>query len=173
MLARRPDALLHVARIVVSIHARNRHDAPGVARQLSLDEGSLLLGPGRPREACIFLVPSRICSRQKPRQTRDVREIWACNSVASAVRCLMLMSTKRIVYVIRSRKDPERHYVGLTSDLPARLASHNAGESPQTRAHIPWALVVCVQFASEDAAIRFERFLKSSSGRAFAKHHFE
>ena len=83
------------------------------------------------------------------------------------------MSDKRIVYVIRSRKDPERHYVGLTSDLPSRLASHNAGESPQTRTLIPWALVVSVQFASADAAIRFERFLKSSSGRAFAKHYFE
>jgi len=83
------------------------------------------------------------------------------------------MSDKRIVYVIRSRKDPERHYVGLTSDLPSRLASHNAGASPQTRTLIPWALVVSVQFASADAAIRFERFLKSSSGRAFAKHYFE
>ena len=38
---------------------------------------------------------------------------------------------------------------------------------------IPWALLVSVQFASADAAIRFERFLKSSSGRAFAKHYFE
>jgi putative endonuclease len=85
----------------------------------------------------------------------------------------MSMSNKRIVYVIRSRKDPGRHYVGLTSDLPARLASHNAGESPHTRTLIPWALVVSVQFASEDAALRFERFLKSGSGRAFAKRHFE
>ena len=85
----------------------------------------------------------------------------------------MFMSEKRIVYVIRSRKDPDRHYVGLTSDLPSRLASHNAGASPQTRTFSPWALVVSVQFASADAAIRFERFLKSSSGRAFATHYFE
>jgi putative endonuclease len=85
----------------------------------------------------------------------------------------MCMPNKRIVYVIRSRKDPGRYYVGLTSDLPARLASHNAGESPHTRTLIPWALVVSVQFASEDAALRFERFLKSGSGRAFAKRHFE
>jgi putative endonuclease len=81
--------------------------------------------------------------------------------------------SKRIVYVIRSRKDPSRHYVGLTADLPARLASHNAGESPQTRALIPWALVVSVQFASEDAASRFERFLKSGAGRLFGKRYFE
>ncbi len=85
----------------------------------------------------------------------------------------LICMSKRIVYVIRSRKDPSRHYVGLTSDLPARLASHNAGESPQTRALIPWALVVSVQFASEDAASRFERFLKSGAGRLFGKRYFE
>jgi putative endonuclease len=81
------------------------------------------------------------------------------------------MSSKRIVYIIRSRRDPTRHYIGLTADLPARLASHNAGESPQTRSFVPWALVVSVQFASEDAAGKFARFLKSSSGRDFAKHY--
>ena len=82
------------------------------------------------------------------------------------------MSSKRIVYIIRSRKDPTRHYVGLTEDLPSRLASHNAGDSPQTRSLIPWALVVSVQFASEEAAGKFERYLKSASGRDFAKRYF-
>ena len=81
------------------------------------------------------------------------------------------MSGKRIVYIIRSRRDPTRHYIGLTADLPSRLASHNAGESPHTRGFTPWALVVSVQFASEDAADKFVRYLKSASGRAFAKHY--
>ena len=83
------------------------------------------------------------------------------------------MSEKRIVYVIRSRKDPSRHYIGLTADLPSRLASHNAGESLQTRHFTPWALIVSVQFASEELASRFERFLKSASGHTFAKRFFE
>jgi len=81
------------------------------------------------------------------------------------------MSSKRIVYIIRSRRDPTRHYIGLTADLPARLASHNAGESPQTRSFVPWALVVSVQFASEDAADKFVRYLKSGAGRDFAKRY--
>ena len=83
------------------------------------------------------------------------------------------MTNRRIVYVIRSRKVPSRYYVGLTADLPSRLASHNAGESLQTRNFTPWALVVSVQFASEEMATKFERFLKSASGRSFAKHYFE
>jgi len=83
------------------------------------------------------------------------------------------MTERRIVYVIRSRKDSTRHYVGRTADLPSRLASHNAGESLQTRNFTPWGLVVSVQFASEDLASRFERFLKSGSGHVFAKQYFE
>jgi len=33
-------------------------------------------------------------------------------------------------------------------------------------------LVVSLEFKSEEAAVRFERYLKSGSGRAFAKRHF-
>jgi len=83
------------------------------------------------------------------------------------------MTDRRIVYVIRSRKDATRHYVGRTDDLPSRLASHNAGESLQTRHFTPWGLVVSVQFASEELASRFERFLKSGSGQVFTKQFFE
>jgi predicted GIY-YIG superfamily endonuclease len=94
-------------------------------------------------------------------------------AVASPVPPTVAMSQKRIVYVIRSRKDPSRQYIGLTADLPSRLASHNAGESLQTRNFMPWALVVSVQFASEELAGRFERFLKSASGQSFVKRYFE
>jgi predicted GIY-YIG superfamily endonuclease len=83
------------------------------------------------------------------------------------------MTDRRIVYVIRSRKDSTRHYIGRTADLSSRLASHNAGESLQTRNFVPWAIVVSVQFASEELASRFERFLKSGSGRVFTKQFFE
>ena len=31
------------------------------------------------------------------------------------------------VYVLASEADPARHYTGCTSDLPARLKTHNAG----------------------------------------------
>jgi hypothetical protein len=36
----------------------------------------------------------------------------------------------------------------------------------------PWSLVVSLEFASERAARRFEKYLKSGSGRAFSKRHF-
>jgi len=79
---------------------------------------------------------------------------------------------KRFVYVLRSDVDPERHYVGITSDVDTRLDWHNGGPCGHTVAHRPWSVVVSIEFPTEAGAIRFERYLKSGSGRAFAKRHF-
>ena len=79
---------------------------------------------------------------------------------------------KRFVYVLRSESNPERHYVGVTSDVENRLEWHNFGPDGQTRRHRPWNPVVVIEFIDEPTAIRFERYLKSASGRAFATKHF-
>jgi predicted GIY-YIG superfamily endonuclease len=79
---------------------------------------------------------------------------------------------KRFVYVVRSETHPERHYTGVTSDVLSRIALHNTAQSGHTIDHRPWRLVVAIEFADEATARRFERYLKSGSGRAFAKRHF-
>lgn len=79
---------------------------------------------------------------------------------------------KRIVYIIRSDFDPSRHYVGITNDLRARLDWHNTGPRGHTVDNRPWSLAVSLEFPSEEAAVRFEKYLKTGSGRAFAKRHF-
>jgi predicted GIY-YIG superfamily endonuclease len=78
---------------------------------------------------------------------------------------------KCIVYVLRSIVAPERYYTGVTSDLDARRADHNAGRCPHTADGRPWRVDVAVRFADEGRAIKFERYLKSGSGCAFAKRH--
>jgi putative endonuclease len=79
---------------------------------------------------------------------------------------------RRCVYIIRSVKEPDRQYIGRTADVASRLASHNAGESPKTARQVPWQIVVLVQFVDERRALDFEKFLKSTSGRAFVKQYF-
>jgi predicted GIY-YIG superfamily endonuclease len=79
---------------------------------------------------------------------------------------------KRIVYVIRSDTDASRHYVGITSNVRDRLEWHNHGPSGQTVWHRPWSIVVSMEFQTEREAVRFEKYLKSGSGRAFMKRHF-
>ena len=82
------------------------------------------------------------------------------------------MDSRRFVYILRSDIHPERHYVGLTRDVAERLHWHNTGPSGVTREHRPWSLLVSLEFAEAAAAARFERYLKTGSGRAFAKRHF-
>ena len=79
---------------------------------------------------------------------------------------------KRFVYVLRGASDPWHYYVGITSNVENRLEWHNAGPSGHTVKHRPWRVIVSLEFVDEKTALRFERYLKSGSGRAFAKRHF-
>ena len=82
------------------------------------------------------------------------------------------MLQRTFVYVLRSIGHPTRYYSGLTSNLNARLAVHNSGGSRHTAGLRPWAMVACVEFARQESAVAFEKYLKTGSGRAFAKRHF-
>jgi predicted GIY-YIG superfamily endonuclease len=73
------------------------------------------------------------------------------------------------VYILQSIKTPAHYYVGVTGDLRSRLRRHNAGEVPHTSKYVPWAIKTYVAFAEEQQAFAFEKYLKSPSGRAFAK----
>ena len=73
------------------------------------------------------------------------------------------------VYLLRSRADSSRTYIGLTDNLRIRLAKHNEGGSPHTAKHRPWELVTYLAFSTREQAADFEGYLKTGSGRAFAK----
>ena len=75
----------------------------------------------------------------------------------------------KYVYLLESIDFPEESYVGLTDDLGVRFKDHNAGKSPHTAKFKPWRIVAYVAFSSEAKAVAFERYLKTGSGRAFAK----
>jgi predicted GIY-YIG superfamily endonuclease len=83
----------------------------------------------------------------------------------------VMIGARRFVYILRSQAFPTRYYTGLTSDVSARLVAHNAGRCRHTVTRGPWVLDVIVEFANEERAIRFEQYLKSGSGCAFAKRH--
>ena len=74
----------------------------------------------------------------------------------------------KYVYILESL-DSQHFYVGITDDLRARLAKHNAGSVTHTSKHGPWKIRTYVAFSDAGQAIAFEKYLKSGSGRAFAK----
>jgi predicted GIY-YIG superfamily endonuclease len=73
------------------------------------------------------------------------------------------------VYILESQSNAEHFYIGLTEGLHERLKTHNAGEVPHTAKFCPWRINTAIAFSSRDRASRFERYLKTASGRAFAK----
>lgn len=80
---------------------------------------------------------------------------------------------KRFVYVLRSVNEPSHFYVGLASDVDDRLADHNSGKWPSPARWRPWRQHVVTEFADQLTAARFDRYLKSGSGRAFSRRHFQ
>jgi predicted GIY-YIG superfamily endonuclease len=73
------------------------------------------------------------------------------------------------VYFLQSIDHPKQNYAGLTDDLRARLKAHNSGGALHTTKYKPWRLVTYVAFNDPAKAVAFERYMKSASGRAFAK----
>ena len=73
------------------------------------------------------------------------------------------------VYVLQSLLQSERYYVGVTGDLRSRLRRHNAGEVSHTSKYAQWTVKTYIAFSNEEQAFAFKKYLKSTSGRAFAK----
>ena len=75
------------------------------------------------------------------------------------------------VYILKSLVAEDTYYTGLSDDVDQRIDEHNRGLTFSTRDCKPWKLVCSIWFENSDNAERFERYLKSGSGRAFAKRH--
>ncbi len=78
----------------------------------------------------------------------------------------------KYVYMLQSEAFPHRHYVGSTQNLKKRFDEHNKGHSPHTKKFAPWKLLGYMAFSDHGKADKFEAYLKTGSGRAFAKRHF-
>jgi predicted GIY-YIG superfamily endonuclease len=75
----------------------------------------------------------------------------------------------KYVYLLESEPYPDHFYTGVTEDLRHRLGRHNAGQVTHTAKFRPWRLKTYIGFTDEQKAVAFERYLKTASGRAFAK----
>ena len=78
----------------------------------------------------------------------------------------------KYVYILESVTEREHFYSGITDNLDARLSRHNLGEVAHTSKFRPWRIKTYIAFTDGDRALAFEKYLKSGSGRAFAKARF-
>jgi len=68
-----------------------------------------------------------------------------------------------IVYILESLIN-NRHYIGHTDDLKARLIRHNRGAVKVTRSGKPWKVVYTEELATRSEAYRREMEIKGYKG---------
>ncbi|NDV63399.1 GIY-YIG nuclease family protein [Puniceicoccales bacterium CK1056] len=73
------------------------------------------------------------------------------------------------VYILRSIPFPTQTYIGYTNDLNRRLRRHNSGKTFHTGKFCPWKIETAIALTDKHTALAFERYLKSHSGKAFAR----
>ena len=76
------------------------------------------------------------------------------------------------VYILRSTKNHEKIYIGVTANTDRRLKEHNDESKGYAKQYRPWKLMTSISFEDEKLAKNFERYLKSGSGFAFLKKRF-
>ena len=73
------------------------------------------------------------------------------------------------LYILKSDQG-DHFYTGFTDDLPSlRLEHHNSGGDLHTARYRPWHIKTAIAFSDREQALAFVRYLKTASGRAFAK----
>ena len=75
------------------------------------------------------------------------------------------------VYILWDASTHSHFYVGHTSDLAARLKTHNAGHVPHTSKFTPWEIHSAIAVQTEQQASALEQYLKSHSGREWVIKH--
>jgi len=76
------------------------------------------------------------------------------------------------VYLIQSETFPDQRYIGYTENVEQRIKDHNKGQSTHTNKFKPWKLIAFQAFSDKEKAIKFEYYLKTGSGKAFASKRF-
>ena len=75
------------------------------------------------------------------------------------------------MYYVYSLKCNNGFYIGCTDNLKDRLARHQKGHVPATKARLPVTLDFYLATKSKQKAFELEKYFKSGSGRAFIKKH--
>ena len=71
------------------------------------------------------------------------------------------------VYLLICNKG--KTYIGCTSNLNQRLGRHQKGQVPATKDRLPVKVKCYFAFKNKYLAYKFEKYLKTGSGRAWLK----
>jgi putative endonuclease len=80
-------------------------------------------------------------------------------------RAFFMLFTVYILYAEKFNK----HYTGYSSNLSARLLSHNELGQGWTVKYRPWKLIYTKEFEAKQEAMAYEKWLKTGVGRDYIK----
>ena len=132
------------------LHGQGRGFESLTAHQPSLSGAELRLGEPNPKGKAV--APKRNARRRTKRKKRAVVGY-------------------HYVYMLSDIATHSHHYVGMTSDLEARLEKHNSCQVPHTSKFAPWMIDAAIAVRDKNVASHLEQYFKSGAGRAFAKKH--
>ncbi len=75
------------------------------------------------------------------------------------------------MYYIYSLKCKDGYYIGCTDNLKDRFDRHKNGNVLATQNRLPITLEFYIAINNKYRAFKFEKYLKSGSGRAFINRH--
>ena len=73
------------------------------------------------------------------------------------------------VYILKCSNN--KTYIGCTSDLKDRINRHKKSQVTATKFSLPIKLIFYASFLDKYKAFKFEKHLKTGSGRAFTNKH--
>lgn len=76
------------------------------------------------------------------------------------------------MYYVYSLNCKDGYYIGCTDNIEDRLDRHQKGSVPATANCLPINLEFYFVIQNKYKAFKFEKYLKSGSGRAFINKHF-
>ena len=77
------------------------------------------------------------------------------------------------MHYIYSLKCKDGYYIGCTENLKERVGRHQNGYVSAIARRLPVSLEFYFAIKDKYKAFEFEKYLKSGSGRAFLKKHFQ
>ncbi|MEL6559663.1 MAG: GIY-YIG nuclease family protein [Bacteroidota bacterium] len=75
-------------------------------------------------------------------------------------------------YVYMLKCNDNTYYTGCTNNLEDRIRRHNNNEIHYTKSRLPVVLETYIAFNDKYEAYKFEKYLKSGSGKAFMFKRF-
>jgi len=83
----------------------------------------------------------------------------------------LLLTNNHMHYVYLLKLSNDDFYSGSTNNLKMRIRKHKFGQVTHTSKFRPFQLRWFAGFTNKEKALKFEKYLKSSSGKAFRNKH--